>query len=265
MRFLFVPVNYNSYDSLNAYIKAVGRALRTTDDETIQVDIHVADNSSKPMEVNQQDGLTICVRHYDNPGYLSAALKTIYAADIPSYDYIIISNVDVLVDESFFASMKDLEVDKLTAWIAPAIFSESEKRDVNPKIQERYSKKRLQQLRLLFRFPLLYHLYTQTVYRKKVITATQKPQQDIYAGHGSFMIFTSAFFQKCPKMDYPVFLFCEEIFLAEKVGSIGGKTTYCPSIKIHDKEHASTGKMKLSKYCKYNFEALTYIIRHFYE
>jgi GT2 family glycosyltransferase len=118
---------------------------------------------------------------------------------------------------------------------------------------------------LLFRFPLLYHLYTQTVYRKKVITATQKPQQDIYAGHGSFMIFTSAFFQKCPKMDYPVFLFCEEIFLAEKVRSIGGKTTYCPSIKIHDKEHASTGKMKLSKYCKYNFEALTYIIRHFYE
>ena len=104
MRFLFVPVNYNSYDSLNAYIKAVGRALRTTDDETIQVDIHVADNSSEPMEVDQLDGLTICVRHYDNPGYLSAALKTIYAADIPSYDYIIISNVDVLVDESFFAN-----------------------------------------------------------------------------------------------------------------------------------------------------------------
>ena len=265
MRFLFVPVNYNSYDSLNAYIKAVGCALKTTGDETIQVDIHVADNSSEPMEVDQLDGLTICVRHYDNPGYLSAALKTIYAADIPSYDYIIISNVDVLVDESFFASMKDIEVDKQTAWIAPAIFSESEKRDVNPKIQERYSKKRLQQLQLLFRFPLLYHLYTQTVYRKKVITATQKPQQDIYAGHGSFMIFTSAFFQKCPKMDYPVFLFCEELFLAEKVRSIGGKTTYCPSIKIHDKEHASTGKMKLSRYCKYNFEALTYIIRHFYE
>ena len=41
MRFLFVPVNYNSYDSLNAYIKAVGRALKTTDDKTIQVDIHV--------------------------------------------------------------------------------------------------------------------------------------------------------------------------------------------------------------------------------
>lgn len=265
MRFLFVPVNYNSYDALNEYIKAVGRAMKTTDDETIQVDIHVADNSSNPMEVDQQDGLTICVRHYDNPGYLSAALKTIYAADVPSYDYIIISNVDVLVDESFFTSMKELEVDEQTAWIAPAIYSYSEKRDVNPKIQERYSKKRLQQLRLLFRFPLLYRLYTKTVYRKKVITAKEKPQQDIYAGHGSFMVFTSKFFQKCPSLDYPVFLFCEEIFLAEMVRSIGGKTTYCPSVKINDKEHASTGRMRLSKYCKYNYEALTYIIRHFYE
>lgn len=265
MRFLFVPVNYNSYDTLNEYIKAVGRAMKTTDDETIHADIHVADNSSKTMEVDQQDGLTICVRHYDNPGYLSAALKTIYAADVPSYDYIIISNVDVLVDESFFVSMKELEVDEQTAWIAPAIYSYSEKRDVNPKIQERYSKKRLQQLRLLFRFPLLYRLYTKTVYRKKVITTKEKPQQDIYAGHGSFMVFTSEFFQKCPSLDYPVFLFCEEIFLAEMVRSIGGKTTYCPSVKINDKEHASTGRMRLSKYCKYNYEALTYIIRHFYE
>ncbi len=265
MRFLFVPVNYHSYDSLNAYIKAVSRALKTADDETIHADIHVADNSSEPMEVKQQEGLTVCVRHYDNPGYLSAALKTIYASDFPSYDYIVISNVDVLVDESFFTSMKNLQVDKQTAWIAPAIYSENEKRDVNPKIQERYSKKRLQLLRLLFRFPLLYHVYTKTVYRKKVIAATQKPQQDIYAGHGSFMIFTSAFFQKCPTLEYPVFLFCEEIFLAEKIGSIGGKTTYCPSVKIWDKEHASTGKMKLSRYCKYNYQALTYIIRHFYE
>ena len=265
MRFLFVPVNYNSYDSLNAYIQAVSHALQMTDDNSFCADIHVADNSSEPKEIAQDERVTILARHYDNPGYLQAALNTIYSADLSSYDYIIISNVDVLVDESFFVSFKDLSIDQQTAWIAPAIYSESEKRDVNPKIQERYSKKRLQQLRLLFRFPLLYHLYTKTVYRKKVITATQKPQQDIYAGHGSFMIFTSEFFQKCPKMDYPVFLFCEEIFLAEKVESIGCKTTYCPSIKIHDKEHASTGKMKLSRYCKYNYEALTYIINQFYE
>ena len=265
MRFLFVPVNYNSYDSLNAYIKAVSHALQMTDDDSIHADIHVADNSSKPQEITLDERVTISAKHYDNPGYLQAALNTIYSADLSSYDYIIISNVDVLVDELFFVSFKDLSIDQQTAWIAPAIYSESEKRDVNPKIQERYSKKRLKQLRLLVRFPLLYHLYTKTVYRKKVITATQKPQQDIYAGHGSFMIFTSEFFRNCPEMNYPVFLFCEEIFLAEKDKSIGCKTTYCPSVKIHDKEHASTGKMKLARYCKYNYEALNYIINQFYE
>lgn len=79
------------------------------------------------------------------------------------------------------------------------------------------------------------------------------------------MIFTSEFFKKCPTLSYPVFLFCEEIFFAEIVRRIGGKVTYCPSIKIKDKEHASTSKMNLSKYCKYNYEALTYIINTFYE
>ena len=90
-------------------------------------------------------------------------------------------------------------------------------------------------------------------------------EKNIYSGHGSFMIFRPELFHQKPPLDYPVFLFCEEIFMAEMVRRIGKKTVHYPAVKVWDCEHASTGLMGLWRYCKYNHDALSYIIKHFYE
>ena len=282
MKVLFVPVTYNSYDALDNYIASVGKALEAAADSTISVKIHVADNST--FSRNEECGMwnensqRAETTHYDNPGYLPAALKTVYSEDYASYDYIIISNVDVTLDETFFTALRDLKPDPDTVWIAPFIWSPSEHRDVNPKIQERYTKKRLRLLRLFFRFPLVWYTYSKSVYRLRKgnqgdnsasdisLTSHHSPlTSNIYAGHGSFMIFRPAIFQQEPPLNYPVFLFCEEIFMAEMARRIGKKTTHCPSVKVWDCEHASTGLMGLWRYCKYNHDALSYIIKHFYE
>ena len=269
MKVLFIPVTYNSYDALDNYIASVGKALEAAADPTISVKIHVADNSTSPR--NEALGRrTLATTHYDNPGYLPAALKTVYSEDYASYDYIIISNVDVTLDETFFTALRDLKPDPDTVWIAPFIWSPSENRDVNPKNLERYSKKRLQLLRLLFACPPLYYLYTRTLYRKKVNQSRKEEcgmwnERTIYSGHGSFMIFRPELFQQEPPLNYPVFLFCEEIFMAEMVRRIGKKAVHCPAVKVWDCEHASTGLMGLWRYCKYNHDALSYIIKHFYE
>ena len=295
MKVLIVPVTYNSYDALDNYIASVGKALEAAADPTISVKIHVADNSTFSRKENSQ---SVETTHYDNPGYLPAALKTVYSEDYASYDYIIISNVDVTLDETFFTALRDLKPDPDTVWIAPFIWSPSENRDVNPKILERYTKKRLQLLRLLFACPPLYYLYTRTLYRKKVnqsrkeeasssasdgnhnscvpsVASEQSSSvqfsilnsqlKNIYSGHGSFMIFRPELFQQEPPLNYPVFLFCEEIFMAEMVRRIGKKAVHCPAVKVWDCEHASTGLMGLWRYCKYNHDALSYIIKHFYE
>ena len=289
MKVLFVPVTYNSYDALDNYIASVGKALEAAADPTISVKIHVADNSNYSRNVEcgmwNENTPSAETTHYDNPGYLPAALKTVYSEDYASYDYIIISNVDVTLDETFFTALRDLKPDPDTVWIAPFIWSPSENRDVNPKILERYTKKRLQLLRLLFACPPLYYLYTRTLYRKKVNQSSKEEAsssasdgnhnfqfsilnsqlKNIYSGHGSFMIFRPELFQQEPPLDYPVFLFCEEIFMAEMVRRIGKKTVHCPTVKVWDCEHASTGLMGLWRYCKYNHDALSYIIKHFYE
>ena len=275
MKVLFVPVTYNSYDALESYIASVGKALEAAADPTIEVKIHVADNSTSQKADAHNCQLSIVnyqLSNYDNPGYLPAALKTVYSEDYASYDYIIISNVDVTLDETFFTALRDLKADADTVWIAPFIWSPSEQRDVNPKIQERYTKKRLRLLRLLFACPPLYYLYTRTLYKIKYsrseecgVRSENYKLKNIYAGHGSFMIFRPEIFQQEPSLDYPVFLFCEEIYMAEMAQHIGKKVTHCPSVKVWDCEHASTGLMGLWRYCKYNHDALSYIIRTFYE
>ena len=159
MKVLFVLVNYNSYDALETYIASIGKALEVAADPTIEVKIHVADNStSQKADANNCPWPMVQYQlsHYDNPGYLPAALKTVYSEDYASYDYIIISNVDVTLDDTFLTALHDLKADADTVWIAPFIWSPSEQRDVNPKIQERYTKKRLRLLRFLFACPPLY-------------------------------------------------------------------------------------------------------------
>ena len=112
MKVLFVPVNYNSYDALETYIASVGKALEAVADLTIEVKIHVADNStSQKADANNcpVSSVHYQLSHYPNPGYLPAALKTVYSEDYASYDYIIISNVDVTLDETFFTALRDLK------------------------------------------------------------------------------------------------------------------------------------------------------------
>ena len=60
--------------------------------------------------------------------------------DLSIYDYVAISNVDLLLKDDFLTQLSNLYVDKDIAWLAPKIWSNKEYRDRNPKIINRYSK-----------------------------------------------------------------------------------------------------------------------------
>ena len=44
----------------------------------------------------------------------------------------------------------------------------------------------------------------------------------------------------------------------------GIRVVYAPHMKVNDTEHVSVGQMSHPTYCRHNFEAVSYIIRHFY-
>lgn len=257
-----IAVNYNTYESLRQYLYSIELSL-----ENVQmiVDIYIADNSSQRelLDLSLFE-LNIRMINLNNLGYLGGAFNILNNfIDINDYDYIIISNVDVLLADDFFASLLRQRNNSI-GWIAPSIFSQEENRDRNPKIIYRYSKRKLKILYYMYKIPILHWLYIKTLYRRKKFSKVSS-SMDIYAGHGSFMIFTSEFLKNNLPMTYPVFLFGEELFFAELVLKNNMKVRYIPEIKVLDKEHISTSKMKKSFYYKCNRDAIKYILNTFYE
>lgn len=261
---LIVCVNYNTYNELNQYLSSIEKSAGKL--QNINVNVIIADNSTfkQSVNTNRYDHINVETQKLDNIGYLKGAQYVINRVpDIKKYDFVIISNVDILMKEDFFTKLYDYRIDQNIAWIAPQIFSKNENRDLNPKVLSRYSKKKLSMLYYMYKYPVLFYLYTATVYKRKKIRSTY-PEMDIYAGHGSFIILTRTFFENQNDINYPVFLFGEELYLAEKIRIVGKKVKYVPSIIIYDNEHVSTSKMKKKSYFKYNQESIKYILDTFY-
>ena len=237
-------VTFKSDVELERYKASLRKAAEKAGDE-IELSIFVSQNTEE-----------------DNPGYFGGIRRAMLQTNVLDYDYGIISNVDLTVEEDFFVKLLAYDCAEDTGWIAPQIWSAQEGRDRNPKILSRYPLKTLKILKTIFRFPPVWAL-------KRSITARQKrgethPAGEIYGGHGSFIILTHQYFKRCGVIDYPVFLFCEEIWLGEQCRKAGLKVMYEPNLLVSDAEHASTGRMKLRYYCHLNEMALDYIIRTFY-
>ena len=237
-------VSYHSDKERDEYLASVERAARKAGAQ-VSVDTFVANNTDE-----------------DNPGYFGAVKRLMQAHAPADYDYAIISNVDLTMEETFLEKLANYDCAADTGWIAPRIWSQQEDRDLNPKIVNRYSRKKLRLLKTMHRFPLLHYIYSRTLYYRK--RAQTIDTGNIYAGHGSFIILTKAFISKCGIIDYPVFLFCEEIYLAERCREAGLKVVHAPELQIIDNEHISTGKMPVSTYSRLNFKAVSYILKRFY-
>lgn len=266
-RILIICVNYNTYDHLFRFLDSIAASFEDVPKGQLELFVGIADNSSQKQQINisKYTSFSITIYPLDNLGYFGGASAIINSIkDITSFDFVIISNVDLVVDKVFFYSLLSERISENIAWIAPCIYSEQENRDKNPKVINRYSIQHLRVFQLMYKFPFLHKLYIKSLYKRK---KSQKPRihKFIYAGHGSFIILSKKYFSFYPKLNYPVFLFGEELYLAELIRLKNLKVLYDPSIKILDVEHSSTGNMKKKSYYKYNYQAITYIKTHFYE
>lgn len=256
-------VSYNSYETADLYLKSLDKKYDKT---RVELFVFMADNTEFDYK-----NITYQPTNYDikifnihkNLGYFGAIQYMMERISPSEFDYSIISNVDLSIDSTFFDILSDINIDKNVGWIAPQIYSKIEQRDRNPKIINRYPLKKLKILKIFFKYPVLYNLYTHTIYKSKKLAKHEN--MDIYAGHGSFIILTKEYFNRCGIIDFPVFLFCEEIYLGEQCKNNKLRVIYDQSLVVYDSEHVSTSKFKNGKYCKLNYRALDYIIHHYYK
>lgn len=264
MKILLLCVNYNTKDSLIEYLLSVKKSLDQINN--VFLEIVVVDNSDTPIEIdNLSTSLDLqYVFTGKNLGYLGAISYAIEENHIllTEYDYFMISNVDVTVDSSFFKVLSTLRVPTDVAWIAPSIYSNYEKRDRNPQRICRPTLRRLKLISYLYKYPFLDWMYTNTFYRLK--RNEQEYIYDIYTGHGSFMIFTQNLAHTGFQLKFPSFLFGEELYLAELIRTFCMKCIYFPNLKVYDKEHVSTSKLKKQIYYKWNYESIMILINSFW-
>lgn len=258
-------ITYNSYGELNTFLKSMDEAASLISKEC-RVKVFITDNTeSDYQEIDcRYENISVEVFPvHKNLGYFGGAKYAMDKVVLSEFQYIAISNVDLLFDKDAFVKLLNLKVEKNVGWLAVQLRSLEEGRDRNPSVMHRYSKSTLQILRVMFRIPILMWLYRNTFYKRKAIRGDYNPME-IYAGHGSFILLTAEYFRRCGKIDYPVFLYGEELYIAENCHSHSLAVRYEPSVCIYDKEHYSTGQMKKSFYYDCNYKALSYILKTFY-
>lgn len=260
-------VNYASYNDLYLFLNSIEKSAFVAKNE-LKVNVYIADNTETNIEEIKIKSDIISIRiftFHKNIGYMGAIQQMMKITSPQIYNYVAISNVDLTLSENALKALSELKISSDIGWVAPRIFSKELNYDRNPSILSRYSKKHLLMLRFMFRHPWINYIYKKTLYKRKSIHRNYKTGIRIYAGHGSFMILTKEFFTRCNIPDYKMFLFCEELYLAEKCRMAGLYVTYEPSICIMDKEHVSVSKLHKPVYYHYNEEALTYIVNTFYK
>jgi GT2 family glycosyltransferase len=205
-----------------------------------------------------------------NLGYFGGAALGLrsFAAEHGWPDWVIVSNVDVE-----FRQPNVLELLAQGPWaadvgiVAPSIWSSKSFRDLNPWLVRRPAAARMRFYKVVFS-----NVYTLNAYeilaaakpalRYAAIKAASvvrslghqqrsasevpdgRPRQRIYAPHGSCLLFARAYFDRGGTLDYPQFLFGEEIYVAETVRALGLQVVYEPRLRVWHDDHASTGLIR---------------------
>jgi hypothetical protein len=279
VKITFLAINYNTYDSLTLFLDSINNAIDSIDSlEKVLVQIFIQDNT--PIQDRKMFEWRGKCKNLDfklftsefNSGYLGGVelllRNNLIREAVLSSNYTVISNVDLTLENDFLQKLQSLIIKDDIGWIAPSIYSYFEKRDRNPKILKRPNKNKLKILEFVFINPIFYFIYLRLIYSlRKKKRKNQSPHYDrkyIYAGHGSFMIFTRKFFKQNINFKFPSFLFCEEIYFGELVRIEKMKVQFVSELKILDSDHVSTGKLKRKSYCRMNRDSLRVIRKEFF-
>jgi len=265
---LLVCVNYNSYNELDKYIRSIQETISNSGFK-YQMDILISDNSYVKKKINYPNYTNISIKQVfneTNEGYIGGVNSAIKNAMLSpkDYEFFIISNVDIIIPKYFFKNLFKLNLSSQIGWIAPSIISEKENRDRNPKILTRPSKLKMKITAFMYWMPVIHLFYSKFVYPRKEQGSHKHFNKKIYAGHGSFMLFTNSFSKNNVDLNYQSFLFGEEIFFAELIRLSNLETIYLPELIVHDIDHVSTSKLKRSAYNKMNFQSIKYITKRFF-
>lgn len=232
------------------------------------ISILMVDNSevSKlPNSVCNLNPNTQLISANRNLGYLGAFQFAIdFLAEANQLgDIVVLSNPDIRYSGDFFQKLWNLNIAGATI-LAPSITSSLSEQDQNPFMIRRPSASRMLFYSYVFRFHATFVFYEILSGLKKEILRFRKvPKRvlplseanGIYAPHGSLIVFTKKAIRKFANFKDSPFLFCEEIYLAERAKSLDVEIKYEPGLKAIHKESTTMRLVPSKKISSYKAES----------
>jgi len=285
-----------TYESDDAALKFVRNVSAVSENEC--VNIVIVDNTERDDSRAFFDRLRIenpsilCAKPEANLGYFGGVNYGFqeYLKSGQGFEWVIVSNVDIeFKDEGFLARLREMEGLEGLGVVAPSIWSNKSLHDQNPKLLDRPSKRKMGFYRLMYQNFITMNLYGLLALVKNVLKYLLKNRllprlqgarkahrtreahvrpngwRSIYAPQGACMVFSRRFFDRGGSLDYPMFLFYEEIFVAETARRLGLSIIYNPGLRVFHEDHLSTGLFRSRKMGSYVSRSVNYIVDAYFQ
>lgn len=243
-----------------------------------RITLHIVINKSssdikKEWLINEVSKLCIHTSfHYPdaNLGYLHGGLLGLDSCDRKTdNDWYVVSNTDLqFQDTTFFETLLEMRVEANTVVIAPDVVLQTTGRHQNPYMISRPSKKSMLIRKICFSNYVLYRLYLAAARIKQSFSSTTKCMIDksmnIYAAHGCFLCMRQSVLNDLDHYSAGLFMYGEELLLAEVVNMQNKKVLYYPDLKILHMHRVITEREANRKKQKWFNQSINLLVNRFF-
>lgn len=262
---IYIGVNYKTPEKAIEWVNSI----HATNPGSLIVLVDNSSEHDKELCENVKEK-AIYIDSHNNLGYFNGAAYGLHEIEKKySFDWIVVSNVDLRLN----TTNVDYLLDKFNkaGVIAPSITSYDTGLDKNPYRLHRQSKRAVQIKKISFSNRIFANFFSSlSNFRNKLIRIKYKKKKKceegtaIYLPYGAALFFSAKYFSSGCKIDFPLFLFGEELYVAEQARRAGVNIVYVPSIEFINYEHASTSKLSNEVIIRRNYDAMKFILEEFY-
>lgn len=203
----------------------------------------------------------------ENLGYLHGCLYG-FEEFSDEYEWAIISNTDIdFVSDSFFSKLLNSHYDSKIGCIGPDITLKVTGKQQNPFALSRPGNTLMKFRKVVYGNYFLYRLYyaLSDIKNKISHTKTQKENGYVYGVHGSIIILRKECIDKFLKDNIQIFMYGEELYIAEKLKENQLLSYYDKSLKIIHNENQSTGKIDSHRKQKWCSQSINFLVERYWK
>ncbi len=272
---MVITVNYKGADASLKFLESMSRLAGFTAVEVIIVDNASADGSAARISqcISNLANVSL-LESQTNRGYFGAANWALQQYLTRGFmpDWVIVCNNDILFQDSEFLFNLFQRDPSTVAVLAPAVIARLTGADANPFLRRRPSNWQMQRYKLwLSHYYLTWFKQWLAPYvrilghhvREWRSGATKPVHTRIYAPHGSFIIFSRAFFDAGGAIDDGFFLYAEEFCVGEMCYRLGLPVIHDADLRVWHNAHQTTGRILTRPIYNHQKQGLSYALRKY--